>query len=297
MVSRMKIEDKVSCALDELAGSVRVIGPVSVTNHINYVVTGLVDTCEQKISLCWCILSFIGGIIESDMSIDSAIGEGSTATDNLTRILEKRLDVGKPLTCAQKERKRDPLIQELISHVLLLIHQRQEMLPEWLGRIYAISKPHLSPNDSGIDLIAIGSVDGNPVPIIGEVKAYEKDPWGGLDKACSKFTEVHNGDYDDEIRGCLKSLSKAGKLGFTNEDLANSIWREKSHFGALVGHDCQFAANRNNHVDIDFSCNRAEVLKQDPKTLFFISSPFQSMRSLFDAIVGQLVTLANELSE
>jgi len=287
----MKIDEEVLRALNELAASIRIIGPVSVVNHINYVVTGLADTCEQKTNLCWCILSFVGGIVESDLSIDSAIGEGSTATDNLMRALEKRFGVGATLTLAQKERKRDPLIQELISHVLLLIHQRQDKFPDWLGTIHAISKPHLSPNDSGVDLVAIGSINGNPSPIIGEVKAYEKDPWGGLNTACSKFTEVQNGDYDDEIRGSLKSLSRAGAVGFTNEQLANNIWREQGHFGALVGHDCQFGINTN------FSCNRAEVLKQDSEKLFFISSPFQSMRSLFDAITDELVALVNELSK
>lgn len=293
----MSIEEEVSRALGELADSVKIVGPVSVDSHINYVVTGLVDTCEQKTNLCWCILSFVGGIIESDLSIDSAIGEGSIAADNLTRALEQRLGVGSTLTLTQKERKRDPLIQELMSHVLLLIHQRQEKLSGWLGTIHAISKPHLSPNDSGIDLVAIGSIHGNPVPIIGEVKATEKDPWGQFDIACGKFTEVKNGDYDDEIRQSLKNLSKIRGAGFTNEQLANNIWRDQGHFGALVGHDCQFGTNGNNHIDVNFSCNRAEVLKQNPEKLFFISSPFQSMRSLFDAITDELVTLANVLSE
>lgn len=239
----------------------------------------------------------MGGIIETDLSLDSAIGEGTIATDNLTRILEKRLDVRKPLTLRQKERKRDPLIQELISHILLLIHQQKGTLPDWLGTIYAISKPHLSPNDSGVDLIAIGGFDNNPIPIIGEVKAYAKDPWGGFDTACIKFTEVQNGDYDDEIREALKSLTKQNDFGFTNGQLANSIWQQNSHYGALVGHDLAYGTTENGHVDVNFSCNRAEILKQNPKTLFFISSPYHSMRELFDAITDELVTLAVKLSE
>lgn len=294
---KMTIDQEVSRGLDELAISVNIIGPVRVANHTNYVVTGLVDTCEQKTNLCWCILGFIGGIIESDMHIDSAIGTSHIATDNLRRSLEKRLDVGKSLTPAQKERKRDPLIQELIAHVLLLVHQRQEKFSDWLGIIHAISKPHLSPNDSGIDLIAIGFLQDNPIPVIGEVKAYEKDPWGGLDTACRKFTEVNAGDYDDEIRDALKNLSKISKSRFTNEQLANNVWREQGRFGALVGHDCRYGTTEDNHVDVNFSCNRAEILKQNPEMLFFISSPFSSMRSLFDGISAELITLADRLSE
>lgn len=294
---KMTIEQEVSRALDELADSVNIIGPVPVARHTNYVVTGLADTCEQKSNLCWCILGFIGGIIESDMRIDSAIGTGHIATDNLKRSLEKRLDVGKCLTPSQKERKRDPLIQELIAHVLLVIHQRQEKFSNWLGTIHAIHKPHLSPNDSGIDLIAVGMLQDNPIPIIGEVKAYENDPWGGLDKACGKFTQVTAGEYDDEIREALKSLSRISEAGFTNEQLANSVWREQARFGALVGHDCRHASLGNNHIDVNFSCQRAEVLKQKPERLFFVTSPFSSMRSLFDSISDELVALADKLSE
>ncbi|MBT3322442.1 MAG: hypothetical protein HN392_09175 [Anaerolineae bacterium] len=293
----MKIEIEVSRALDELADSVRVIGPVTVANHTNYVVTGLVDTHEQKRNLCWCILGFIGNIIEADMSIDSAIGNGKVATDNLQRALEKRLGVGDSLSLRQKERKRDPLLQELISHVLLLIHQRQEKLSVWLGTIQAISMPHLSPNDSGIDLIAIGSLYGAPISIIGEVKAYEKKPWDGLNNACKKFSEIVDGDYDDEIRGALKSLTKQSDISFTKEQLANNIWREQGHFGALVGHDSQYGKKGRSHIDVNFSSNQGEVLKQNADNLFFISSPFYSMRSLFDDLTSELVELSNKLSE
>lgn len=293
----MKIEIEVSRALGELADSVSVIGPVSVDSHINYVVTGLADTQHQRTNLSWCILGFIGNIIEADMAIDSAIGEGKVATDNLQRALKKRLGVGNPLELPQKERKRDPLLQELISHALLLIHQRQEKLSAWLGTIQAISMPHLSPNDSGIDLIAIGSQNGIPIPIIGEVKAYEKAPWGGLNDACGKFSEILDGDYDDEIRGALKSLTQQNDLGFTKEQLANNIWREQGHFGALVGHDSQYGQKGEKHIDVNFSSRRAEVLKQNADNLFFISSPFSSMRSLFDDISSELLELSTKLSE
>lgn len=292
-----KLEQEIHRALDELAESVRVIGPVKVERHVNYVVTGLADTCEQKTNLCWGILAFIGGVIELDFTLDSIIGEGSIAVENLKNALKKRLEIGKPLSLSQKKSKRDSMLQELISHVLLVIQQRQEKFSLWSGTIQAISRPHLSPNDSGIDLIAIGMFPNGPVPVIGEVKAYEKDPWGGLDKACVKFTQVNDGDYDDEIREALKSLSKAKEPGFTKQQLANNIWREQGRFGALVGHDCQFGSDDLDHIDINFSCNRAEVLKQNPERLFFISSPFTTMMALFDSISDELATLANQLAE
>ncbi|WP_420630226.1 hypothetical protein [Candidatus Leptofilum sp.] len=293
----MVIDEEVSRALNELAQSTNVIGPVVVDNHINYVIRGLADTVEQFTNLSWCLLGFVGRIFETDMSIDSAIGEGTTATNNLLNTLENRLKTNQELTLAQKERMRDPLIQELISHVLLLIHQRQEKMPDWLGTITAISQPHLSVNNQGIDLIAIGLFQNNPIPIIGEVKAKEKDPWGGLNDACEKFTQTKDGEYDDEIRSALKDISRHSEPSFTKEQLANNIWRERSHFGALVGHDCQYGTNGTGHIDVDFSSNRQEILKQDPERLFFISSPFESMRDLFDNLTKELVLRAKSLSD
>ncbi len=99
----MTIDEEVSRALDELAQSVNVIGPVAVDNHINYVIRGLADTIEQFTYLSWCLLGFIGGIFETDMSIDSAIGEGTTATNNLLNTLENRLKTDLELSLRCKD--------------------------------------------------------------------------------------------------------------------------------------------------------------------------------------------------
>jgi len=285
------LKDEVDSALNELAASTQVHGPVVTERHTNYFVSGIADTPEQFLNLCWCLLGFFGSAFQIDFRIDSAIGVGDQATSNLMQILQKRLYVSRIITRAQKEHNRDPLLQELIAHVFVLIHQRAQKTPEWLGDVRACRKPHLNPNDSGIDLIAIGLDGVGAFPIIGEMKAYEKDPPGGLREACIKFTEVRNGEHNDEIRSALMDLNNDAL--FTRDQLADNIWTSGGKYGVVVGHD--------NHpdytIDINFTSAAAEVICHPPERLFFICTPFANMRSFFDAITIQLVQCALELGE
>ncbi len=290
----MDLETEVSRALDALASSVAVEGPFATGTHIGYKVSGLADIEDQRTNLCWVLLGFLGGIYEADFSIDSAIGSGTEASGNLISALEKRLDIGKSLSREQKERKRDPLLQELISHTLVHIHKRQvddgrpaPILCEWLGNAVACARPHLSANESGIDLIAIGAESNALHPVIGEVKAHEKDPKGAFAEACDKFTEVRRGDYNDEIRAALKDIGGTG--GFAREELARNIWVNIGRFGALIGHDSGFTC------ELDEASRAQSVTSQPASQLFFISTPFVSMRAFFDCLTDRLITLARSL--
>jgi hypothetical protein len=283
----VNIEDVVSRAVDELAVSVQVTGPIFTETHVCYVISGLSDTIKQTTNLCWCLLGFVGRIYEMDLKIDSAIGVGVQAQRNLMDALRKRLDVHKELTKAQKERKRDPLLQELIAHALLLIHQSQRKLPEWLGDVQAFRPPHLSVNDSGIDLIAVGVADQGLFPALGEVKAKEKGPLSGFSEACLKFTQVRQGQYNDEIREAVKAMD----CGLSKEQLANNIWVSTGRFGAIVGHDREYA------FDVEKASAAQEVVAQPSDRLFLISSPYESMREYFDYLIVILKELALQLGE
>jgi hypothetical protein len=280
-------EDQVSKAINELAVSVQIRGPFRTENHTNYIVTGLADTGDQLSNLCWCLLGFVGRIYEFDLTIDSVIGEGVTARENLLRALEKRLRVNRILTEEQKAKNRDALLQELIAHVLVQVHRRQKKVPEWLGDVKACRPPHLLANDPGIDLIAIGESEGKTFPVIGEIKAYETDPIGGLAEACDKFTQVQNGEYDDEIREAIKGMDT--NRSFSRQQLADNIWAGLGRFGALVGHDADHSCD-------DRTCSsRQAIIAQDSERLFFIASPYRTMRLSFDKISDEMVRLANGL--
>lgn len=281
----MSIEEHVEKAIEELAQTVEVSGPHVTDTHTCYIVRGLSETPEQMENLAWCLLGFVGQLFEADLRIDSVIGVGTQAQKNLMDALKKRLDVDKELTLTQKERKRNPLLQELVAHTLVVVHQRVPKFPEWLGEVRAFRRPHLSPNESGLDLIAASWADDVLFAAIGEVKAYADDPLGGFRDACTKFTQVHHGEYNDEIRGAIKDMD----CGFTKQDIANSIWLSTGRFCALVGHDaeCPFDEAR--------SSSSGHVRSQPGDRLFFIASPFGSMVEYFDVIAVKLVELAERL--
>jgi hypothetical protein len=283
------LAQKVEDAYKYLSSTIVIDGPIFVGTHTNYLIHGITDDESQIENLCWCILGFFDTMEEIDMRIESSIGVGVVAKENLYRILCKRLKVDDNLSENQKKMNRNPLLQEIIGHVLIHINRRRQILPEWLGDTKGCRNPHLSVNDSGVDLIAIGLFTEEFLPIIGEVKAYEKEPLEGFNTACEKFSEVRDGEYDDEIRRDLKNLSRNG--GIPTNDLANAIWMKKSNFGAIVGYDVDF------QFDLASSCDREKVKSQCPDRLFLVSTAFYKMQLLFDHISAELVVLANSLGE
>jgi hypothetical protein len=283
------IEKIVEEAYDQLSSTISVDGPIFVGTHFNFIVHGITDDETQIRNLCWCILGFLDTMEEIDMRIESSIGVGAKAKENLYRILCKRLNVDKPLIDEQITLNRNPLLQEIIGHVLVHIHKRRAILPRWLGEIRGCRNPHLNANDTGVDLVALGLFTDTYLPIIGEVKAYEKKPLFGFNLACEKFSQVRKGDYDDEIRGALKKLSKNG--GISTNDLANAIWMDRSNFGAVVGYDIDF------QFDVNHPCERKYVLAQHPDRLYLVSTGFYKMRKLFDHISDLLVELAISLGD
>jgi hypothetical protein len=276
------IEERVVQALDALATSLKVVGPVETSSHTCYVVSGISETSEQTENLCWCLLSLVGQIFEQDLSIDSAIGQGAQAEANLLSALGNRLGVGKELTTEQKERNRDPLLEELIAHALLLIHRRQGCFDLWVGELRAMRPPHLSANESGLDLIAVGVQEGALVPLIGEAKAREHSPLDAFCEACEKFSQVRRGEYNDELREAIKSMD----CGVTNQQLANNLWVSTGRFGAVVGHD------QDHSLDPKRASQASAVLEQPSDRLFLVASPFRRMRDYFDALSEELERLA-----
>lgn len=98
------IEVQTSRAIEELSTSMHIVGPIPTEHHLNYIIIGLADTHDQIHNLGWCILSFLGSIISTDLQIDSAIGFGNQAKENLIGILQKRLGYGVDLTNDQKQK-------------------------------------------------------------------------------------------------------------------------------------------------------------------------------------------------
>jgi hypothetical protein len=291
LTSTISFEDHVERAYAEIAGSVFVDGPFDAGTHRTYVVRGLAETPEQMENLSWCILSFLDHINEVECKLESRIGVGKIASRNLVEALGRKLDIGitpEP-SPESKDRKRNALLAEIISHVLVFLHRRKIIFPDWIGNLSGCKKSHLNVNDAGIDLVAIGFLNPNFIPIIGEVKAYADRPVEGFEKACEKFTEVRAGKYNADLREDYTNLSINNQL--SKDELANNIWQKRNRFGAFVNFD-------NSHdFDKTARINREEILRQTSDRLFLILTPHTNMRNLFESISDKLLQLAKTLGE
>ena len=287
MVVPNTFEKQIEIAYSILVASVTSEGPHDTGTHKAYVIRGLAETPEQLVSLCWCILSFLDKVNEVDFKLESIIGSVEQAGKNLKNALATYFDIGVELAPSQesKDRKRNPLIAEFISHILVHIHREKSIFPAWIGEVQGCKNPHSNVNDGGLDLIALGNIDSKFLPALGEVKAYEDDPAKGLNDACKKFTQIRNGIYNQQIRGALSSLNI--KQGLSKEALAANIWERTSNFGAFVSFDQQ------NQFDITKHINRNHVKIQPPDRLFLIVTPYTNMEKLFDRISDTLLSLAN----
>lgn len=291
MVNADTFEHQVDYAYNALLASVVSSGPFETGTHRAYAVQGLLETPEQLLNLCWCILGFLDEVGEVDFKLKSIIGSGELASTNLRQDLATYFDIGvePPPNQASKDRKRNPLIAEIISHVLVHIQRRKNIFPEWIGDVVGCRNPHLSVNDGGLDVIALGCLNTKFLPVLGEVKAYENDPSVGFNKGCEKFSQIRNGIYNHEIRRALSILSVP--QGLNNNDLAHAIWETNSNFGVFVNYD------QSAKFDIKEPINRAEVKKQPIDRLFLLIIPYEKMEALFDTISENLLALANSLGK
>jgi hypothetical protein len=284
-------EQQVEASYCLLSDSVSVDGPCNANSHTAYIISGLSDTPEQVESLCWCILGFLDEVDEVDLKLRSIIGTGEQASKNLKNALDTYFDITENTESieASKFTKRNALIAEIISHILVHLHHRKNILTNWIGDVAGCRSPHLNANDGGIDLIALGFINARYLAAIGEAKAYKSDPVGGFNKACEKFSQVREGIYNREIRGALKHLCVT--QGLTQDELAKNIWETTSNFGAFVSYDqsVQFDASQ--------PIERSEVKKQPADRLFLLATPYENMEEVFDAISNNLLSLANSLGE
>lgn len=291
------LEEKVREAIGRLAQQITVEGPFVTDRHTNYLVTGLTDrTCADPVDsgeppiccLCWCLLSLLGLLYEADLSINTLIiGQGHQARENLEEAIRHHLRSDEDLDVEQIERSRDPLIHELIAHVLLLAHRERNLIPLWLNNLQNMRMPHLATNNQGIDLIGFSIAGGEAMPTLGEMKAYEDDPWGGLSDACSKLDEIRKGLHNTEIRGALKSMNFNNDRG----QLASNIWMDVGPFGAVIGFDagCDINIQRQSRAQI--------VIDQPADRLFFIAIPYDQMRDSFEEIIRILLEQARSVEQ
>ena len=286
-----KLENNVDMALSEIANTIIISPPHCTPYHINYFINNLLNDEKQINNLCWVILGLVGKIFNRNQkirtTIDAGLGTGEILVMNLSNALESAFLI----RSNGKNRKkiineRDPLILELIAHVILLIQKEKPSLqfdninPEY------IRPPHSKVNEGGLDIIVLSNRNGQLIPLLGEVKSFKDDPKAGFIDACKMFRAINLGKHNTEIRDYFSNLNTPEE---TKQKLSSNFWTNQSNFSAFIGHDDSngFA----NHY-----CSKSKHVKGIKcSNLFLISTPFRNMDTLFEEIISTLEKCLNEL--
>lgn len=286
------VDEVVLFGYSELSKTIKLIGPFNTENHINYLIEGLCDNKSQIKNMCYALLGFIGDIVDDDLrlnsALDSGLGEGRKLKQEIKNLLNNSWLRPKDENLSEYQivSNRNPLILELIAHIVIKL-QKDNPLFSFSNYIpVKIRPPHIKANEGGLDVIALVQKQNEYFPYIGEVKAYQNDPGGGLIDACIKFSEVSKGMHNSEIRRCLKSFKFV-----SNKELSDKIWENRSVFSAIVGTDSEY------QKDGTFCSRSKEVSSVKCNTLFFISHNFIQMSDLFEEIIGTLYKSIDELED
>ena len=291
MLKKDILEENISKALFEIAQDIQISEPFCTSLHTNYFISNLIDNEKQRGNLCWVILGQLGNMYDNDLkirsTIDAGLGKGNILKENLFNALKNAwLITSDHLTTDQIKNERDPLILELIAHVILIIQrdnlalQFDNIKPEY------VRPPHSKANQGGLDMIVLSKKDGKFIPFLGEIKAYKNDPKTGLIDACKKFQEINLGVHNTEIRSYFCSLQVPEEI---KQQISLSFWSNQSNLSAFVGH------NKTSIVENDF-CSSSEYVKNVKcSRLLYISTPFENINQLFEFIVIKLENCINEL--
>ena len=174
-----------------------------------------------------------------------------------------------------KTKTRDPWIWEGISH--LIVHlSRYSPNYHSPGSILATTGIKLKINDSGMDLIGIykGTKAG---VVIGESKAYSKDPAGGVTDAANKLSEVDQLRREDEIRAAVSDLTDSLEAK-DFDDFHGEFWHHERNFIPAICCD--------RDSELNWSRKRKVLNQLDPPLNRKILLPlvFEDVRNSFDFI-------------
>ena len=139
------------------------------------------------------------------------------------------------LTDTQKEYERDPWLFEALSHLFVhLSTKKEDFFP--IGTPIGLTMTHRGVKEQGLDLVAIYASTDVGLSI-GESKAWEDDPSGGLrDAVEKKFREVDLGNYDAELRTIVGQMRYAMPAEYQGK-ITGAFWRNERAYLPFIGYD------------------------------------------------------------
>lgn len=225
-------------AIDALCASVRLVEAPGASSHTAVVAAGLDDPGVAE-AVGRYLLGVIAGAIQLDASLSAALlpdgpdGQAEVAAQVLKAVGADNSFVEKEEVYF-RDRVRNAWIGEGLGHAMLIVRSRQES-DCVIGRVEAISLPHAEPSESGLDAVAIYTVEGEPFVAIEETKATHKRPVDELRKAAGMFAAIDAAKYGSHLRNHLIALRGVLPAAVADQ-VTNSLWKDAACYLPVVVH-------------------------------------------------------------
>jgi hypothetical protein len=192
------------------------------------------------------------------------------------------------LTDEQKRDERDPWLFEALSHLFVHLSTRnQSFFP--VGKLIGLMPTHRSVKEQGLDLVAVYAGD-NVGFGIGESKAWENDPSGGLQAAAKKFLEVDLGKYDADLRMTAGIMRHAMPVEYRNQ-MTSAFWKEERAYLPFIG----YSSNHNPRWTSEREVLRSLSVPSTHRLL--CPMPLEDFRDFFDRLASEMRTYLRSLEE
>lgn len=192
------------------------------------------------------------------------------------------------LTNEQKEDERDPWLVEALSHLFVHLSTRNpHFLP--VGQLICLMPMHGHVKEPGLDLVA-AYVNVDVGLGIGESKAWENNPSGGLRSAAGKFSDVDLGSYDSDLRAAVGLMRYAMPPIYQNR-ITGAFWREERAYLPFISYS--------SHNSPRWTSDRQALqsLNIPPTHRILVPMPIQEFRSFFDDLADAMRNYLASLEE
>ncbi len=204
--------DIIEDAVAVLCARVRLVEAPGPSSHTAVVADGL-DSPEVAEALGRYLLGVIAGAVQMDATLSAALlPEGPDGRAELAAQVVKAVGATNSFPTLKeimfRDRVRNAWIAEGLGHAMLIVRSRQAT--DCLrGPVAALTTPHAEPSQSGLDAVAIYTLDDEPFIAIEETKSTRKRAVQELRKAAGLFAEVDAAQYGPHLRSHLVALRKA----------------------------------------------------------------------------------------
>ena len=275
-----KLEEDIEQCLEALCERLEVTH-TAIGTHQLLTITGIDRSLECLRALAIYCVGQIAKAVQVNLEIRAdLLGIRDDASNRLISDVYSVIgESNDSLTKIQKRDERDPWLFEALSHLFVHISSnRSEFFP--VGTVIGLTMTHQGAKAPGLDLVAIYTSTAVGLSI-GESKAWQADPSGGLRDAAARFKEVDLGNYESELRTTVGLMRYAMPVEYRRQ-MTGAFWRNERAYLPFISYD----SNHNPQWTAERDALRSLDVPVTHRILFPL--PIECFREFFDDLANAM---------